>query len=112
MEKELHNIIEFYRKSDNSLIGYFMSDFDLTDNINRSKLFKFETNLSPLADTMLKMVYKKDWNETTQSMSKHAFGHLFYDWFKDINKNDVTYRFIIYENELRRLKMKNIKKKT
>ena len=110
MKKELHNIIEFYKKSDNSIIGYLMGDFDLTEEINRSKLFMFETNLEPIAESLLRKTYKKDWDEMNQSMSKHTYGHLYEDWFKDINKKDATYRVVIYENELRRLKMKKLKK--
>jgi len=110
MPKELHNIIEFYLKSDKSIIGYFRDDFDLTRNINIAKKFKEETNLEPIVQTLLRRVYKKDWDEINQSMSKHSYGHLFEDWFKGVDKKDVGYRVIIYENELRRLKMKNIKK--
>ena len=107
--KELHNIIEFYRKSDNSIIGYLKDDFDLTAEINRSRLFKSETDLSPLAETLLKRTYKTDWDEMNQSMSKHTYGHLYEDWFKGIDKKDTDYRVVVYEQELRRLKMKKLK---
>jgi len=110
MKKELHNIIEFYRISDNSIIGYLMGDFDLTDEINRSKVFKLETDLDLIAGTLLRKTYKKDWDEINQSMSKHTYGHLYEDWFKDINIKDVNYRIVCYEQELRRLKMKKLKK--
>jgi len=109
VKRELHNIIEFYRESDNSRIGYLQGDFDLTNDINRSKLFKLETDLSPLVETLLRRTYKKDWTEN-QGMSKHTYGHLYEDWFKDVKKKDANYRTLIYENELRRLKMKKMKK--
>jgi len=110
VKKELHNIIEFYKKSDNSIIGYLQGDFDLTDEINRSKLFKYETDLVTLAETLLRRTYKTDWDELNQSMSKYTYGHLYEDWFKDINKKDAAYRVVVYENELRRLKIKKLKK--
>lgn len=109
--KELHNIIEFYKKSDNSLIGYFKDDFDLTSNINHSKKFKEETNLKIISDTLLGRVYKKDWDPINQSLSKHTYEHLFVDWFKGIDKKDVGYRIINFEGELRRLKLEKLKKK-
>lgn len=109
MKTTLHNIIVFYKKSDNTLIGYFKDDFDLVSDINRSKKFKIETNLEIIADTLLKRTYKKDWTDN-QIISKHEYGHLFEDWFKDIDKNDVIYKIINFEGELRRLKLKSIKK--
>ena len=108
--KELHNIIEFFRKSDNSRIGYFQGDFDLTDEINYSKLFNIETDSSFLAENLLRKTYKNDWDIIVQSMSKHTYGHLYKKWFNNIDENDVDYRIIVYENELRRLKIKSIKK--
>lgn len=87
-----------------------MTEFDLTSEINRSKLFKTETNLDIIGQTLLRRTYKKDWDPMNQSMSKHTYGHLYEDWFKDIDKKDVDYRIVQYESELRRLKMKKIKK--
>jgi hypothetical protein len=109
MNPKLHNIIEFYKKSDKSNIGYFRDDFDLTSNINLAKKFKEETNLEPIIETLLRSVYKKDWDDENQSMSKHTYGHLFEDWFKDIDKKDVTYRIVNFEGEMRRLKIKKLK---
>jgi hypothetical protein len=106
-----HNIIEFYKKSDNTLIGYLMDDFSLTEEINRSKLFLLETNLDLIAETLLRKTYKRDWDPLNQSMSKHTYGHLYEDWFKDVDKKDAAYRIIHYENELRKLKMKKLKNK-
>lgn len=83
-----------------------MGDFDLTAKINRSKLFKAETDLSPLAETLLRRTYELQLN---QSISKHTYGHLYEDWFKDITEKNVSYRIVVYENELRRLKIKKIK---
>ena len=110
MESNLHNIIEFFKKSDKSNIGYFRGDFDLTSNINLAKQFKEETNLKPIIETLVRRVYKKDWDELNQSMSKHTYGHLFEDWFKDIDKKDVGYRILNFEGEIRRLKLKKLKK--
>jgi len=109
MNPKHHNIIEFYKKSDKSNIGYFRDDFDLTSNINLAKKFKEETNLEPIIETLLRRVYKKDWDDENQSMSKHTYGHLFEDWFKDIDKKDVTYRIVNFEGEMRRLKIKKLK---
>lgn len=111
MLKEQRNIIEFYKKSDKSVIGYFQDDFDLTSDINRAQKFKEETNLELIIETLLRRVYKKDWDDINQSVSKHAYGHLFEDWFKDVNKKDVMYRMINFDGELRRLKMKKLKNK-
>jgi len=110
MPKELHNIVEFYKISDKSIIGYLRDDFDLVTNIYHSKKFKLETNLVLIAETLLRRTYKTDWDDLNQGMSKHSYGHLFEDWFKDINIADVGYRVINYEGELRRLKMKKMKK--
>jgi len=109
MNPNLHNIIEFFKKSDKSIIGYFRDDFDLTSNINVAKKFKEETNLEPIIEKLLRRVYKKNWDDFTQSMSKHTYGHLFEDWFKDIDKKDVDYRVINFEGEMRRLKIKKLK---
>jgi len=110
MLKVLHNIIEFYKDSDRSLVGYLRDDFTLVSNIYQSKKFKQETNLDIVAETLLRRAYKKDWADY-QGMSKHEFEHLFENWFSDINKDDIKYRIINYEEELRRLKMKKIKNK-
>jgi len=110
MNTELHNIIEFYKKSDKSLIGYLKGDFDLTINIIYSKLFKEESDLKPIAESLLIRVYKRDWDTVLQSVSKYTYGHLFEQWFKNIDIDDVSYRIINFESELRKLKMKKLKK--
>jgi len=106
---ELHNVIHFYKNSDKSTIGFFVDDFTLTDNINYAKKFKPVTNLDPIIKTLLNQIYKKDWTEN-QYTSKHEYGHLYEDWFKGIDKSDITFRVVNFEGELRRLKMLKIKK--
>jgi len=110
-ERELHNIIEFYKQSDKTLIGYFMDDFDLTSNINHAKKFKEETDLELIIKTLLRRTYKKDWDDIHQNLSKHTYGHLYEDWFKDIKRKEVGYRVVNFEGELRRLKMISITNK-
>jgi hypothetical protein len=109
MKKELHNIIEFYKKLDKSIIGYFKSNFDLTKNRNHANKFKLDTDLEPIIKTLLNKTYKKDWDEVHQSMSKHTYEHLYEDWFKDIKKKNVAYRIVNFEEELRRLKLNKLK---
>jgi hypothetical protein len=106
-----HNIIAFYNMSTNELIGYFMNDFDLTDNIYCSKKFKQETNIDIIAKTLLDKTYKKDWDPDYQGMSKHTYGHLYEDWFDGIPKGSITYKILPYEDTLRIMKINKIKNK-
>lgn len=106
---ESHNILKFYNKSTGDLIGYLLSTFDLTNDITRSMKFVTETNLDIIADTLILRTYKKDW--VKGSMSKHEYGHLYEDKFKDIKKEDVSYKILNYELEIRRLKIESITRK-
>ena len=108
MDKNFHNIIGYFHENTNNLIGYLRDDFSLTDNIYISKKFKLETNLDIIAQSLIDKTYK-NWPEYT--MSKYEYGHLYLDWFKGLNKEDIIYKIIHYENELRRLKLLKIKNK-
>lgn len=109
MENKFHNIIAFYNKKNDKLIGYLKNDFDLTDDIYLSKKFNIRTDVTFIVNTMIDNILKVDWTER-QKTSKHVYGHLYERWFEGLLGDDIEYKILIYENELRRLKLNRFKK--
>lgn len=109
----LHNIIEFRLKSDNNLIGYFTEDFNLTYNIYLSKQFNIETDLKLIITSLLYSIYDGTVINNTNNITenKRGYASLYKDWFVGINKDDIQYNILCYEDELRNLKMSYIKKR-
>jgi len=100
-------IIQIYNYKTNDIIGYIISRYEMTDDINKSYAYDEDLGLINYAKDFVENVYKV---HKQYSTLEHDFGHIKEDYFKDVNKNDIWFKILNKDIELRKLKIGKIKK--
>lgn len=96
-------IVKLYN---NKTFLHYIYEYDrVGDNIYYAERFNNYDDASSSVHNMIYMLYKKHADYT---LSKHTYEHLKNDYFKNVNKKNLSYVIVGYDYEVRKLKLKKI----